>query len=127
MTNSTEPIILLVVEIAFVIVLTIIIALIEMVVLQLLKWGNTRQAMIASITVNIASSIVGVILLILVPEPEVWELGIAWALTVVLESLILMKLRRGAKRQNVIAALVMNLASYSILILPAYLFAGPPS
>lgn len=101
-----------------------LIVLIELVVLQLLRWGNFRQALRASAIMNAISSVVGLVLLLAFPQPSVWGLLGSGALAGMIETAVLVRLRRGDVRENAIAALVANLASYLVLVLPAYLFRG---
>jgi hypothetical protein len=105
-------------------ILVFLIALVEMVVLQLLHWGNTRQALRASLAMNLPSSLVGIFLLLLFPQPDIRNLLIAWFILVAIEGYVLTRLRPQALRYNWFTAVVANLASYLILILPAFLFRG---
>jgi len=105
-------------------ILMMLISLVEMVVLQLLHWGNTRQSMRASLVMNFTSSVVGVILLLLFPHPNIRNLIIAWLILVIIEGGVLTGLRPQTPRYNWMAAALANLASYVILILPAFLFRG---
>jgi len=105
-------------------VMIALIALVEMVVLQLVHWGNTRQAMRASLAMNLASSVVGIILLVLFPQPDVRNLFIAWPILVAIEGGVLTRIRPETLRYDWFAVVVANLASYLILVLPAFLFRG---
>ena len=106
------------------IIFLFLIVLVEMVVLQLLHWGNTRQAMRASLTMNIPSSVVGILLLLLFPHPNLRNLLIAWFFLVVIEGVVLTRIRPQNTRYNWLVVALANLASYVILILPAFLFRG---
>lgn len=106
------------------IILIFLIALVEMVVLQLLHWGNTRQSMRASLAINIPSSLVGIVLLLLFPHPNLWRLAVAWFILVAVEGAILSRLRPQFPRYNWLVVALANLASYIILIVPAFLFRG---
>ena len=105
-------------------ILILLITLVEMVVLQLLRWGNTRQSMRASLAMNLTSSVVGILLLVLFPQPNVRNLLIAWFILVIIEGGVLTRIRPETPRYNWFNAAVANLASYIILILPAFLFRG---
>jgi hypothetical protein len=105
-------------------ILIMLITLVEMVCLQLLRWGNTRQSMRASLAMNLTSSVVGILLLLLFPQPNVRNLLIAWFILVVIEGGVLTFIRRETPRYNWFAAAIANFASYLILILPAFLFRG---
>lgn len=105
-------------------ILISLITLIEMVALQLLHWGNTRQALRASLAMNLTSSVVAILLLMLFPQPSLRNLLIAWPILVVIEGGVLTRLRPQTPRYNWLVAAMANLASYLILILPAFLFRG---
>ena len=107
-----------------VLILVCLIILIEMVVLQLLQWGNTRQSLRASLAMNIPSSLVGLVLLVLFPQPDFINLLYAWPILVIIEGIILSRLRLQSAQFNWFAVVLANLASYLILILPAFLFRG---
>jgi hypothetical protein len=104
------------------IVVTVLIALIEGVVLTLLKWNHFRASIIVSLIMNVASGIInGVLLVLLQHSPLLW-LPISFVLSILIEGIILMYFRRDATRQNWLFVLIVNLASYFILILPAYYY-----
>lgn len=107
-----------------VLILVSLITLVEAVALQLLRWGNTRQALRASLAMNLPSSAVGLILLWLFPQPDLRHLLIAWPLLVIIEAGVLTRIRPQTLRYDWLAAAIANLASYLLLILPAFLFRG---
>lgn len=100
-----------------------LIVLVESVVLQVMRWGNFRGALLASFLMNLASSLAGITLLFLLPRFGWLGLGLAWALSVLIEGLALIGLRRNEQRLNWLASLAANTASYLILLAPAYLSA----
>jgi len=102
--------------------LTLLITLVEGVVLALLKWNVFPRALVASLIINITSSLVGGLLLIFLQEfPLIWML-LAFVLSVSIEGAILLKIQPAFGRRTWLLALLANLASYLLLILPAYLF-----
>jgi len=107
--------------VAFVIILFLLIALVETVALQLLRWGDFKRSLKASVLMNLASTVVGLFFLWLVPALGFLGILSAWALSVLIEWLVLMRLQPGEKRLNLMAALIANLASYVLLIVPSYL------
>ncbi len=101
---------------------TLLIALVEAVVLTLLKWNSFPRSLLAAVITNITSSLVGGVLLIFLQEvPVIWMI-IAFLMSVGIEGAILIKIQPAAGRRVWFLALVSNLASYLLLILPAYLF-----
>ena len=105
------------------IILTILIALIEGVALTLLRWDSFKRSYLVALLMNTISTIIGAILLFLMPqEQNLWWIIISFALSIVTEGFVLMLFKRGAARQNWVAALIANLASYIILIAPIYYF-----
>lgn len=102
--------------------LTCLIALVEAVVLTLLKWNIFSRSLLAAAITNLASSLVGGVLLIFLQHlPLTWVI-IAFILSVAIEGAILIRIRPAAGRRVWLYALAANLASYLVLILPAYLY-----
>lgn len=112
---------LLVFGVVFVIILFLLILLVETIALQLLRWGDFKSSLKASFWMNLASTLIGLLFLWLVPALGWLGIFIAWALSVLIEWLVLMRLRRGENRRNLILATIANLASYLLLIVPSYL------
>jgi hypothetical protein len=110
--------------VAFVIILFLLIVLVETVALQLLRWGDFKRSAKASILMNLASTVLGLLFLWLVPALGFLGILIAWALSALIEWLVLRRLQPGEDRLNLIAALVANLASYMLLIVPSYLLSS---
>lgn len=102
--------------------ITVLVALIEGVVLTLLRWNNFRHALLASLIANVVSSVAGGVLLIFMQQvPLLWIL-VALVLSFIIEGAILVKIQPGNNRRTWLVCLAANLASYLLLILPAYLF-----
>ncbi|HNT23597.1 MAG TPA: hypothetical protein PKM21_04485 [Anaerolineales bacterium] len=105
------------------IILTILIALVEGVALTLLGWDSFKRAYLVALLMNFISTCVGAVLLFILPqEQNLWWVLISFALSLLIEGLVLVRFKRRAARQNWTAALVANLASYLILIAPIYFF-----
>jgi hypothetical protein len=103
-----------------------IIALIEAVTLTLLKWNSSRTSLMVSYIMNIISGIInGVLLILLQNNPLVW-LPISFILSLLIEGFIMNYFKREAFRQNGLFVLIANLASYLLLILPAFYFGTHP-
>ena len=96
--------------------------LIESIVLRLLKWGTFWRSLLASLLMNIPSTLVGFCLLWLFGAwrsqgLEVWFVVLAtWALSVAIEGGVLVLMNRDGGRQNWMASLVANTASYLLLL-----------
>ncbi len=115
-------ILLIILGILALLVVAMIMALIEGVTLTLLKWNSTRASLMVSSIMNIISGIMnGILLILLQHNPLVW-LPVSFVLSLVVEGFIMSYFKREALRQNSLFVLVANLASYSLLILPAYYF-----
>jgi hypothetical protein len=110
--------------VVFVIILFLLIFLVETVALQLLRWGDFKRSAKASVLMNLASALVGLLFLWLVPALGYLGIFIAWALSVLIEWLVLRRLQPGEDRLNLMAALIANLASYIILIIPSYILSS---
>jgi hypothetical protein len=115
------------------------IVLIESLVLWRLKWGSFQRSLVDSTIINIASTLCGLVLFVMftltafqcvrVPAGDglhtvnscdwlvspLIGLAVLWALTVAIEGGVLLLLKRHARRQTWIAALVSNAASYVLI------------
>jgi hypothetical protein len=104
------------------IVVNLLIALVEGVALTLINWNPFRQSMTVSAIMNLASGIInGVLLILLQHSPLVWLL-LSFVVSVFIEGFILTYFKRNVRWQNFFLAVILNLFSYLILILPAYYF-----
>ena len=99
-----------------------LILLIELVALQLLRWGKFRACLNVSWKMNAFTFMLGMVLLTIFPKPNAFHLLVYLAISVVVEMGVLSWFKRGAPRQNWTAALIANAASYFLLIVPAFLF-----
>jgi len=104
------------------IVLTLIISIVEIIVMLLLKWGRFGRSLWASLLMNVTSTIFGGVLIALglFGGSYVW-LAVAFVLSVLIEGSVLILMKRGAARQNWIASLIANVASYLFIIMPIFL------
>ena len=99
----------------------LLIALVEGVVLTLLKWKPFMSSLLAALLMNTISSIVGIVLLIFLQDiPMAW-IVIAFFLSIIIEGVILVLIQPVTRWKALLYALLANLASYLILIVPAYL------
>jgi hypothetical protein len=94
----------------------------EVVVFQIMRWGAFRACLKAAAQVNAVSSAIGLGLMLLAPRPNVWQLLIFLALSIVMEALLLNRIKPGASKANWIVSLLANAVSYIVLILPAFRF-----
>lgn len=119
---ASSPYLFLVLGFLALLVVDLLIALVEGVFLTWLSYQPFRQSMAVSFIMNIISGIVnGILLVILQRSPYIW-LPISFVLAVVIESFVMTYFKRQDFRRNSLLALLVNLASYVILILPAYYF-----
>jgi hypothetical protein len=105
----------------FLVLLFSLIVLVESVVLQVLRWGSFKRSLRGSFWMNLASTLVGFLVLSLVPRLGFFGLLVAWTLSVLIEWAILARFQPGQKRYTLTLALSANLVSYLLLILPAFL------
>jgi hypothetical protein len=121
-TGPSAPYLLLIFGILALLVVNLLIALVEGVILTLLSWNLFKVSMMVSFIMNILSGIVnGIILVLLQKSPFVW-LPISFVLAIMIEVFVMTYFKRDAFRQNLLFAFLANLASYAVLILPAYYF-----
>jgi hypothetical protein len=105
----------------FLILLFSLIVLVESVALQVLRWGSFKRSLRSSFWMNLASTLVGFLVLSLVPRLGFLGLVIAFGVSVLIEWAILVRYQPDEKRYTLSLALSANLVSYLLLILPAYL------
>ena len=121
-TGPSAPYLLLIFGILALLVVNLLIALVEGVILTLLAWNPFKVSMMVSFIMNILSGILnGVILVLLQRSPFIW-LPVSFVLAIMIEVFIMTYFKRDAFRQNLLFAFLANLASYVLLILPAYYF-----
>lgn len=99
--------------------LTLFISFAESIVIFLLKWDKYGRSLLASLLMNVTSTIFGGILVAIgaLYSSFIW-LAVAFVLSVLIEGGILLLMKRGAARQNWIASLLSNIVSYVLIILP---------
>ena len=99
----------------------LLITLVEGVVLTLLKWKPFLRSLLAALLANTISSIVGIVLLIFLQDIPIAWIVIAFFLSIIIEGVILVLIQPVTRWKALLFALLANLASYLILIVPAYL------
>jgi hypothetical protein len=120
--NPTSFYLLIVLGFLALVVVNLLIALIEGVVLTLLAWNASRTCLTISLIMNITSGILnGILLILLQHSPFVW-LPVSFVLSLLIEGFVMTYFKRDTLRQNSLFVLIANLASYILLILPAYYF-----
>lgn len=102
-------------------VLTVLIVAVETLVMFLLKWGKFLRCLLASFVMNLVTTLVGGGLIFLFSNVYL-ALLVSFVLSALIEGGVLMLFRRGVMRENWIAALAANAASYLLILLPAALF-----
>ncbi len=125
-SGPVAPYILLIFGILALLVVDVIIAIIEGTALTLLRWNHFRASLTVAMIMNLVAGLInGVLLVLLQRSPLVW-LPVSFALSLIIDSFILTFFKRRALRQNGLYALLVNLASYVLVILPAYYFGSHP-
>lgn len=125
-TGPASPYLLLILSFLALVVVDLLIVLIEGVTLTLLKWNPFRACLMVSLIMNIIAGIInGSLLITLQRTPLVW-LPVSFVISLLIDVFILTYFKRQAFRQNSLFALLVNLASYLLLILPAYYFGTHP-
>ena len=111
----------------FGIVAYLALSLLESIVLRLLKWGTFGRSLLASLLMNLPSTLVGFWLMGWLDGVSrlnrlgIWLIPAAWALSVAIEGGVLVLMKRDGGRQNWMAALAANTASYLLLSIPQLL------
>ena len=125
-TGPSAPYLLLIFGFLALFVVNLLIAVIEGVTLTLLSWNPFRVSMIVSFIMNVISGILnGILLVLLQRSPFVW-LPVSFLLSLMVEVFVMTYFKRDAFRQNCLFIFLANLASYLLLILPAYYFGTHP-
>ena len=109
-------------EIGAAILFWLVFVVVEIAVLQFLNWGNFQQCLRASFWANLASGLVIGIAFTMIPRFGLPGLIIGCLISIVIEGFILNQLKKNAKSLNWIAAILANLISFIILVLPVFLF-----
>jgi hypothetical protein len=125
-TGPAAPYLLVVFGFLALLVVDLLIALVEGVTLTLLSWNPFRTSLTVSLIMNIISGVInGILLILLQRTPLIW-LPVSFVLSLLIEFFILTYFKRDALRQNSLFVLLANLASYILLILPAFYFGTHP-
>jgi len=125
-TGPAAPYILVIFGFFALVIVDLLIALVEGVFLTLLKWSHFRACLTVSLIMNLIAGILNGLLLVLLQHlPLVW-LPVSFALSLLVDVFFLTYFKRDALRRNSLYALLVNLASYILLILPAYYFGSRP-
>jgi hypothetical protein len=125
-TGPAAPYVLLVFGFFALLVVDLLLGLIEGVALTLLSWNPSRTCIKVSFLMNIISGLINGILLILLQNNALVWLPVSFAISLLVEGFILTYFKRDALRQNSLFVLIANLASYTLLILPAFYFGTHP-
>jgi hypothetical protein len=125
-TGPAAPYLLMIFGLLALLVVNLLIAVVEGVILTLLSWNPFRISMTVSFIMNLISGIInGVLLVLLQQSPFIW-LPVSFVISLMIEVFIMTYFKRDAFHQNISFAFIANLASYSLLILPAYYFGVNP-
>ncbi len=121
-TSPATPYLLILLGILALLVIDVIIAIIEGTALTLLKWNPFRTCLIVALIMNLVAGLInGILLVFLQRNPLVW-LPVSFVISLIIDAFVLTYFKRQALGRNSLYALLVNLASYILLILPAYYF-----
>jgi hypothetical protein len=125
-TGPAAPYLLIIFGFLALIVVDLLLAVVEGVTLTLLNWNPFRASMMVSFIMNIISGILtGILLVLLQHSPFIW-LPVSFVLSLIIEVFVMTYFKRDAFRQNCWFVFLANLASYILLILPAFYFGTNP-
>lgn len=116
---------MLLLTLAMLAVLFCLVVVIEAAVLQWLNWGDLRISLRAALQINLVTALPLFIFLGLAPAWGPLSLLAAWAVCTLVEGLLLARSRCSPGQQpnwlrGMVVALIANLASFLVLILPSY-------
>jgi len=107
-------------------VINLLLGLIEGVILTFLRWNPTRTCLQVSFIMNMISGLInGLLLIFLQRSPMVW-LPVSFVISLAVEWFIMSYFKRETILQNSFYAIIANLGSYVLLILPAFYFGSHP-
>ncbi|MBI3175804.1 MAG: hypothetical protein HYZ25_18940 [Chloroflexi bacterium] len=101
-------------------ILTALIVVAEAAVLFFLKWGTFKRSLLASLVMNLVTTLIGGGLMFLLSNTYLGLL-VDFLLSVLIEGGVLLLFNRETVRKNWIAALAANAVSYLLILLPAVL------
>jgi len=101
-------------------ILTVLIVVAEAAVLFFLKWGTFKRSLLASLVMNLVTTLIGGGLMFLLSNTYLGLL-VDFLLSVLIEGGVLLLFNRETVRKNWIAALAANAVSYLLILLPAVL------
>jgi hypothetical protein len=101
---------------------TLLISLVEAVILTWLKWAGFGQSLVSSLAANVVSTLITVLLLIWSNQTNIYYLAIGWLISFLIDAGVLNLFKRQPAWRNLLSSLTANLASYLILILPAFYY-----
>jgi hypothetical protein len=113
----------LVLTLSALVIVFILIVLVESTALQLMGWGDLRRSLWGAVLMNLASLLLSIFFLAMAPKFGLPGIGVSWFLSTLIEWLVLQRLGPFPRGRSLLVSGVANVASYLILILPAYLMA----
>ncbi len=125
-SSPAAPFLLILLGFLALLVIDVIIAIIEGTALTLLKWNPFRACLTVALIMNLIAGLInGILLVLLQHTPLIW-LPLSFAISLLVDAFILTYFKRQSLSRNSLYALLVNLASYALLILPAYYFGSHP-
>jgi uncharacterized membrane protein YGL010W len=118
-----NPIAIFSLEIGAAVLFWLVIVVVETAVFQFMSYGDFRQCLRAALIANLATALIVAAALMLIQRFNLNGLAVAGLAAVLVEGLVLNRLKPGPTRQNWLTACVSNLASFAILIFPVYFYA----
>jgi hypothetical protein len=122
LSNTSVNLTILVLTVAALLFLFFLVVILETASLQLMRWGNFKDSLKSSFIINLASTPISFLTLAQVPKIGLVSVFIAWVFSVLIEWFILHQLGSTEKYPFFLVALIANLVSFVILILPSFLY-----
>ena len=116
-----NPVGILSLELGAALLYWLVFVVLETAALQLVNWGSFQSCLKASLLANLASGLIVALSLVWSPRFGVPGLIASLLLSVGIEGLVLTLLNPRVKRLNWLAAILANVGSFLILILPVFL------
>jgi hypothetical protein len=118
-----NPIAIFSLEIGAAVLFWLVVVVVETAVYQFMRYGDFRQCLRAALIANLVTALIVAAALMLIPRLGLSGLVVGGLVAILLEGLVLNRLKPGPSRQNWLTASLSNLVSFAILIFPVYFFA----
>lgn len=121
-SGPLAPYLLLIFGFFTLVIVYVLMALVDGVVLTLFRWNSFRASLTVALIMNAFAGLInGLLLIVLQHTPLVW-IPVSFVISTLIDGFVLSYFRRDILKKDLLLALLVNIISYVLLILPAYYF-----